>query len=532
MARNDQDTFEEFRRRGGRRRRNRRDNENTRNDRNDRNDRGGGKKRGGGGNSQSASGGGNNQTTSTSTGNLGGANLQGLVQDTPTALINTVLGQLGLNTTGGLGDTLSQIATPDQIDRVVALLAARGGSFGKDVSGQAADIQNFYRTLATGGGGGVPSMQSLLAPAFANGAMNADNPYYGMFGGTPAEQLSQMIGAVSDLSQVSGANNLNRRALMASLNALGRDYAATQGVAGANQTFIDYLKQRAPQLAAYLGNGQSSGTPITNPPPVSTNQGGGQQVENGIPLRDRDRGGGHHGNRRDRNNNGIPDRREGRGQNETRPDGVGDAGARPGQGAGANLGVTADPITQPNKFRHQVQNATRQARRQNNRDNRRSRANASAGSVQTGNISPNANVTINADAGKAVDRSGRASAANATMSTNAVVPEGAVPQGTRQPTGSESPAQRMSFTSYANQNSPYTRPAPSVDVPGYRAATDAFNQQQTAALDTRNQQYSAAQSAWQQQMDQYNQQVAGTQPMFSEWIRRRQPQAGYGGSVY
>jgi hypothetical protein len=181
-----------------------------------------------------------------------GAGIYDVVRNTPTALINDVTSAAGMDPNAGIGDILSSIASPDQLDALYALLSASQGAITPGPNAQGNFISNFYQGLL--GQQGVPSMAQMFGGAFGHGATQPTSPLYGLLtGGSPSQQLGQFLGMVRDMSSVAGMNPLLARAMLAQLTALGRQYASDQGKVGANQTFVDYLQQRDPMLVRNLG---------------------------------------------------------------------------------------------------------------------------------------------------------------------------------------------------------------------------------------------------------------------------------------
>lgn len=182
----------------------------------------------------------------------------GLGRDMPTAILEGVLRGGGYSAGGGLGDLLYSIASPDQLNTLYALLGAgQGGYAGADYNSFGNMVSNFYNSLIGGGGGGAnggglpPSLSSVLGPAFG-GSGSIDDPFGGLLtGGTPAQQVSQLLGAVGDIAGMS-MPGLVRSALMRQLQRAGAMYGEGQA-SGGNSTFLSWLQNQAPFLAHSLG---------------------------------------------------------------------------------------------------------------------------------------------------------------------------------------------------------------------------------------------------------------------------------------
>lgn len=191
--------------------------------------------------------------TLTSALGLGGGNLQNLVNTTPTAILNTMFDTTGQDKYGGLLQTLQGIMSNDQLNTLVSILTANSGAFGSTPDQSANTVARIYQNLI--GGGSLPTLQQLFGGVFANptGGGAGNNPFIGLLtGGTPGQQAGMLGGAISDMLGALGYNPLNARAMNFQLDQLMTDYIASQGVSGANMSFVDYLKRNAPNMVGFL----------------------------------------------------------------------------------------------------------------------------------------------------------------------------------------------------------------------------------------------------------------------------------------
>lgn len=174
------------------------------------------------------------------------------VQDNPTAIINDIFGATGQDPYAGLADALAGAMTPDQIGTLVGILSANAGQI-PDPGSQYNLISSLYEGLM--GSQQLPSLAQLFGGVFNSpNAGNPNNPFYGMLtGGDPGAQVGQLLGAVMDMSQATGVNDLQARSIAARLNAIARQYLSSSNKIGANQTFVDYLQRQAPGLVGALG---------------------------------------------------------------------------------------------------------------------------------------------------------------------------------------------------------------------------------------------------------------------------------------
>lgn len=183
--------------------------------------------------------------------NYSGAGTQDVVRNNPTAILDQVLQQRGIDPYGGLGDVLGSIANGQQLDTLFNILAANSGQFGGTANDQGGWLARFYQGLL--GNQQIPNMGQVFGGVFNNGAQQAGSPLYGLLtGGTPSQQAGQLIGAIGDVGRMA-MSPLALRAMQASLSRLANIYVGNQGQIGANQTFVDYLQRVAPQLVGALG---------------------------------------------------------------------------------------------------------------------------------------------------------------------------------------------------------------------------------------------------------------------------------------
>lgn len=183
-----------------------------------------------------------------------GAGLNEVIRNMPTALIEDVIGGAGYSPYGGLADILGSVASPDQMNTLYSLLAAgQGGYAGDSAAAQGNFLTNFYQGLM--GSQQLPSLSSIFAPAF-RGSGDLSDPFYGLLtGGTSSQQVSELLGAVNDISKMS-MNPLLARALMMQLQRAGNMYeSATNKIGGAatNMPFLQWLRQNAPNVMNALG---------------------------------------------------------------------------------------------------------------------------------------------------------------------------------------------------------------------------------------------------------------------------------------
>jgi hypothetical protein len=156
----------------------------------------------------------------------------------------------GQNPFGGLLDTLRGTITSDQLNTLLAIVNAGAGQAGYPTN-DAEMVMGLYNNLM--GGGGMPTLGQVFGNVFGQSTSDPNNPFLGLLtGGTPQQQAGMMGGAVMDMAGAMGLNPLNTRALGYQLDRLMSAYQGSQGMEGANMTFIDYLKRNAPNLVGMI----------------------------------------------------------------------------------------------------------------------------------------------------------------------------------------------------------------------------------------------------------------------------------------
>jgi hypothetical protein len=141
--------------------------------------------------------------------------------------------------------------------------------------------------------------------------------------------------------------------------------------------------------------------------------------------------------------------------------------------------------------------AARQALRggDGGRSGGRSSASASGGSVRMGNIDPGAKLTINTNAGRAYAGPGGNRSSGGGRDTGGLR-KTTTSVGGREPGEALGAPRSRDFQTYASMNTPYTRPAPRYDIPGYQRAAQDWERQTSNVLDGRS-------LAWQQATQDY-----------------------------
>lgn len=187
---------------------------------------------------------------------LSGAGAASAIQ-APSTLLSSLFASQGRDPYAGLLDQIAGMMDPDQLDMLMAILGATQG-----VTPTAGDTANTILGMQQGlmGQQQLPSISQVLGPVFGMGngerGNPASSPLYGILtGGDPSQQVGMLLNAVSSLGDLSGMNSMQARGLAARLNALSREYLASQNQvqSGGGTSFLDWLQRAAPQLTHTLG---------------------------------------------------------------------------------------------------------------------------------------------------------------------------------------------------------------------------------------------------------------------------------------